>query len=137
MPASLRSWNIMQKAWSSRGQTAWEIWKLHHQKSSDNCYAHTWISLKSIWTSISVLSPTSSADRDLMLLNWMPIILFSTTRSCSWCTNLTSSFGKVKKTCHIKIRLSVDSIGIQIFRQKSGLCSTCLILIQMAFVIYI
>lgn len=72
--------------------------KNHITSSAKINKLHTWISLNSSWKSRRVLSPRSSVDRNLVLFNWMPMMLFSMIRLCSRCTKFTSSFGRLKLT---------------------------------------
>jgi hypothetical protein len=59
---------------------------------------HTWMSLNSNWKWKRVLSPISLLERDLTLLNWMPVMLFSTEIPYSQCSKLTFSFGRLNPT---------------------------------------
>jgi len=96
-PASLRSFIIKQKQnLSARNKTVKN--KNHITRSAKINKLHTCISLNSSWKSRRVLSPRSSVDRNLVLFNWMPMMLFSRKRLCSRCTKLTSSFGRLKLT---------------------------------------
>lgn len=78
--------------------------KSYHKKLNKSINTlHTWISLNSSWKWKRVLSPIALLERDLMLLNWMPVILFSTERPCSLCSKLTFSFGRLKHTYQYQV----------------------------------